>query len=99
MFGVPIVAALVANIVLFVAERRRDPAAGRWALLSASLIVLGLIIFFVWVFPANQATENWTRQPQSWESLRRQWEYGHAANAVLVFAAFLATVRATVKGS
>lgn len=92
----PIFAAILANGALFLAERRRNPAAARAALLSSALIVLSLIVFFIWVFPGNQATANWTEMPDNWEALRRQWEYGHAANAVIVFAALLATGRALI---
>ena len=59
-------------------------------------IILSLVVFFIWVFPGNQATANWTEMPDNWEALRRQWEYGHAANAVIVFAALLATGRALI---
>ena len=34
--------------------------------------------------------------PDNWEALRRKWEYGHAANALIVFAALLATGRALI---
>ena len=95
-FALPIVSAILANGVLFLAERRRDPAAAYAALLSSALIVLSFIVFFIWVFPGNQATANWTQMPDNWEVLRRHWEYGHAANAVIVFAALLATGRALI---
>jgi hypothetical protein len=95
-FAVPIFAAILANGALFLAERRRDPATARAALLSSALTVLNLIVFFIWVFPGNQATANWTEMPDNWEALRRHWEYGHAANAVIVFAALLATGRALI---
>ena len=95
-FAVPIFAAILANGALFFAERRRDPAAARAALLSSALIVVSLIVFFIWVFPGNQDTANWTEMPDNWEALRRQWEYGHAASAVIVFAALLATGRALI---
>ena len=39
------------------------------------------IVFWVWTFPANQATANWTQQPENWEALRAQWEYSHLAGA------------------
>ena len=45
------------------------------------LIVANLAIFFVWTFPANQATNNWTVVPKNWNKLRIQWEYSHAAHA------------------
>jgi hypothetical protein len=35
--------------------------------------------------------------PADWESLRRQWEYGHAVNAGIVFLALLATTLAVVR--
>ncbi len=96
-FFLPILGAIASNGLLFAALRRHRPATARWALLSAGLIVASLAVFFAFVFPGNQATENWTSQPGNWEALRRSWEYGHAANAVLVFAAFIATSIASVE--
>jgi len=93
---VPIGAAILANGALFLAEHRRDRSAARAALISSALIVVTLVNFFVWVFPANQATSNWTTIPDSWAELRRHWEYGHAANALILFAALLATGRALI---
>ncbi|BBK43060.1 hypothetical protein STVA_30800 [Allostella vacuolata] len=94
-FAVPILGAIVANLALFVGERRRERAAARMALVAAVLVALSLAIFFLWVFPGNQATANWTTATDDWQSLRRRWEYGHAGGAILVFAAFLATALAT----
>lgn len=97
LFGVPIFAAILANGALAIALRRREPAAAIWALASAVLIAASLAIFFIWTFPANQATANWSHKPEHWEILRREWEYSHAANSVVVFAAFLATALAVVR--
>jgi hypothetical protein len=74
--------------------RRHEATAARWALASALLISLTLVVFFVWVFPGNQATANWTSVPGNWEELRRNWEYGHAVNAVITFVALMAAGRA-----
>jgi hypothetical protein len=49
-----------------------------------------LVIFFAWTYPANVATANWTAAPANWAELRTQWEYSHAANAVITFAALCA---------
>jgi hypothetical protein len=95
-FAIPIFAAIVLNGALFVVDRRRNPASARAALISALLIIASLGVFFVWVFPANQATVSSTQVPDNWLELRRHWEYGHAANALIVFAALLATGRAIV---
>lgn len=90
-FSLPIIGAIAANGLLFATLRRRKPVKARWALLSAGLIAASLAVFFTFVFPGNQATENWIVQPENWDALRHSWEYGHATNAVLVFAAFIAT--------
>jgi hypothetical protein len=55
-----------------------------------------LAIFFTWTWPANQATSNWTAGPENWRELRRQWEYAHAANAVLTFLALWAVTLAAL---
>jgi hypothetical protein len=47
-----------------------------------------LAIFFTFTYPANVATQNWTVSPPDWMEMRRQWEYSHAANAILAFLTF-----------
>jgi hypothetical protein len=44
-------------------------------------LALAQAVFWVWTFPANIATENWTIAPPNWEALRAQWEYSHLAGA------------------
>ena len=78
LFGLVLFGALAANLALAAALRPRR---------AGLLVALGLVVFFVWTYPANLATENWTRMPADWEGLRRQWEYSHAANAGLAFLA------------
>ncbi len=53
-------------------------------------LAVNVAVFFIWTFPANQATANWTEAPPDWESLRKRWEYSHAANALVTFAGFCA---------
>lgn len=50
---------------------------------SASCLIVSLALFFVYTFPANRATDNWTHLPLNWEELRKLWEYSHAVRAVL----------------
>ena len=86
LFAIPLFGAVAANLALGTALWRRDQRA--WpAFAAAALILATLAIFFAWTYPANQATQNWTVMPEPWETLRRQWEYSHAVNAVLTFAA------------
>lgn len=80
LFAVAIFASIAANGYLSWTLRTTDRAAARWALASARLIGLTIAIFFVWMFPANEATANWISVPPNWEELRRNWEYGHAVS-------------------
>jgi hypothetical protein len=85
--GAVIVAALLANLALAWQLRGQRPA--MWFALFAFLcLAAGLGVFFTWTYPANVATGNWTGAPPDWESLRTQWEYSHAANAILTFVGF-----------
>ncbi|MEQ8813948.1 MAG: hypothetical protein RLO51_00275 [Thalassobaculum sp.] len=96
LLGAVLIAALTADIALAV-SLRRDRRAGGLALLGGLLIASSLAIFFVWVFPANQATGNWTSVPANWKALRAHWEYGHAVNAIVTFAALWAVTAAAIR--
>ncbi|MFC3163171.1 hypothetical protein [Ciceribacter thiooxidans] len=64
---------------------------------AAALILANLAIFALFTQPANAVTQNWTVQPENWEALRIQWEYSHAANAVITFLAFCCAALACVR--
>ena len=69
---------------------RREPF---WLPVVACLtIAASLGVFFMWVYPANLAADNWTNIPANWEDLRTQWEFGHMAGATLIFIALCSTV-------
>ena len=89
LFGIVLFPAVAANLLLAVMVRReRKPF---WLALIACLCLAGTVaIFFAWTYPANQATANWTRVPENWTALRAHWEYAHAVNAVITFAALCA---------
>jgi hypothetical protein len=89
LLGSVLVGALIANLVLVVQLRGQ----GRPFVLAVAALLglaLSLVIFFTWTYPANQATNNWTTIPANWEQLRWEWEYSHAANALITLAAFCA---------
>ena len=59
--------------------------------LIALLCILGTqAVFWMFNFPANQATDNWATLPADWEALRQRWEFGHAASALLNLGALIA---------
>ncbi|WP_246621639.1 hypothetical protein [Rhizobium laguerreae] len=88
--------ALLANIGNAVALRA-DGTAMMLSVAAAALIALNLVIFMVFTQPANAATENWTVQPENWESLRAQWEYSHAVNAAVTLLAFCSAKLASLR--
>jgi hypothetical protein len=86
LFGIALFGALFANLALtlLLAFRR-----GAYVLPLLAFVLVGatLVIFFIWTYPANQATANWTLPTPNWTTLRLHWEYAHAVNAVLTFIA------------
>jgi hypothetical protein len=71
---------LVSILALIVMFRRQ-----RQVLWPGVVAFLGLAaaqaIFWIYTYPANVATSNWTVIPDNWEVLRRNWEFSHAAGA------------------
>jgi hypothetical protein len=96
LLGAVLIGAMIANVVFAVQLRR---AGGAFKLAGAVLIAATLAIFFIWTFPGNQATANWTVAPADWEALRGRWEYSHAVNAVLTFLALCAVTAAALRAS
>ena len=91
LLGIVVVGALVSTAVL-AWLRRGDGTPFFCALIATACMALSLVLFFSFTFPANQMTENWTVLPEGWEALRRQWEYSHAAGAILYFVALASLV-------
>ena len=89
LFGVVMIGAVAANLVLAVLLRGK-PAAFGLVLTNLACLVGALTIFFSFTYPANEATNNWTVIPAGWQSLRLEWELSHAVNAVIAFAGFCA---------
>jgi hypothetical protein len=86
LFGFVLIPAMLLNLGLALLLRGRGTPFSL-ALAAGVCLALVLAVFFIWTYPANQATENWTTVPVDWEALRLQWEYSHAANALVTFAA------------
>ena len=89
LLGVVVLGALTSTLILTILVRKRP---GEFTLsLVAFLCIVGTqVVFWTFTFPANQQTSNWTVLPENWETLRMQWEYSHAASAVLNLIAFIA---------
>jgi hypothetical protein len=97
LLGIAVVGALVSTLALAILERGKGSVF--YLSLAATLcIAASLAVFFLYTYPANQQTSNWTVLPENWEQLRRQWEYSHATGAGLYFLALFAlTLSLTVQ--
>jgi hypothetical protein len=95
LMGAILFPAMLINIALAVMLRGASPAFAL-AMVGCICMAATLPIFFVWTYPANVATQNWTVVSDNWQELRRQWEYSHAVNAVLNFLALCLVVAASV---
>jgi hypothetical protein len=94
----PLLGALLTTLALAVSSwPQRLPFI--FASASFVLMVATLAAFFIWVYPVNQATDNWTAAPENWQALRDQWEYTHAMNAVITFGALVAALISTLTWS
>ena len=89
LFGAVLLGSLIANLLLAVMLRGRA-APFVFAVVAFLCMAATLAVFFIWIYPANQATDNWTTIPENWAQLRLQWEYSHAGNALVTFVAFCA---------
>jgi hypothetical protein len=54
-----------------------------WVFLALVGIVGTLVIFWLFTYPVNKQTKNWTVLPGNWLALRRRWEFSHATAALL----------------
>ncbi|HYZ20954.1 MAG TPA: DUF1772 domain-containing protein [Rhodopila sp.] len=93
LLGIVLIAAVVANGLAAVGARGQRTAR-LWSAAACALICVTLVIFLVWTYPVNQATQNWTVAPGNWQVLRRQWEYSHAVNAGVTFVALCCAIAA-----
>ena len=89
LFGIVIIGALLLTLTHTIAVRAHTaPCCCRWH--AALCVAASLAVFFAFTYPMNVVTANWTVVPADFEAARRQWEYSHAVNAVLMLAAFVA---------
>jgi hypothetical protein len=85
--------AVTATAVLAILVRRRR-VVFNWTLLGALCLIAANIAWWTLVAPVNSALSTLTPEtlPADWTRLRNQWEYTHAARAVLQIVALGAIV-------
>lgn len=91
LLGIVVVASIVATVCLVLALRRRGLSLAG-ALTALILQIWSQVVFWLFVWPANRATNQWTMAPPDWMALRAQWEYAHLVSALLQFGAVVALI-------
>jgi hypothetical protein len=94
--AVLVIGALFSTLLLAIFTRHTR-AISIPVLIAFLLLAASQVIFWVYTFPANQQTNNWGYLPDNWMQLRKQWEYSHAAGAVLNFLAFTCLLMAVLR--
>ena len=94
--GIFEIGAIIFTLIWAISERKKK---GIFLLLIISLIffVVSLTLFFLFTFPANAATINWTHRTENWQMLRQQWEYSHAARTILNLIGFSCIILSLLK--
>lgn len=82
LFGV-LLAVQLLSIVAVIVVAGTDHRLRTMAALALACLVGAQALFWIFTYPANAATANWTVQPADWQALRRQWELSHAVGALL----------------
>ena len=78
-----ITAILTAVVLIFLVHRRGS--AFYWTLGGTILLVLAFVSWITFVAPMNAEFARWLTNPVplDWTRYRNQWEYAHAANALI----------------
>lgn len=93
--GAILLAALGSTLAVALAAREIRRAF-TLALVAVACLATQLAVFFLFTYPVNRITENWTYLPGGWEALRMRWEYSHAVSALLVLAALMALLASLI---
>ena len=95
LLGIVVAGALLSTLALTRLSRGKREFV---PVLIAFLSIVGTqVLFWTFTFPANQQTQNWTMLPDHWMALRTQWEYSHAASAVLNLVAMASLIVASLR--
>lgn len=73
---------------------RGEAPSFRPALFAFLCLVATQLVFWLFTYPMNVRTRNWTSVPKDFEAARRQWEYSHATSAGLNLLAFVGVILA-----
>ena len=86
--------ALADDLVLLTWRSAREYYVFRPVLAALLLMLAAQALFWLFTFPVNAATANWTQVTPDWDDLRGQWEWSHTAGAACQFLALCSLLTA-----
>ena len=96
LVGIVVTIALAATAILTVMHYRQGEGYGL-PLAAFFCLFATQLIFWFFTYPVNRATANWSTLPDNWLLLRNQWEFSHAAGALLHLAALIILILSVLK--
>jgi len=87
-----VLAAQLVGILAALAFTRSNAWTLGWLVLALAGLIGAQVVFWLYTYPANVATSNWTVLPENWQDLRARWEYSHALGAIFQLVSFGALV-------
>jgi hypothetical protein len=88
LLGVLVLLTLLSNLVLIIISYRQGQSFTLQLIAFISLAITQLI-FWVFTYPVNHVTKNWTTLPANWILLRNKWEFSHAASSLFTLFALI----------
>jgi hypothetical protein len=83
--------------MLVVAALSRHEPQVLWPTITAIVcLIAAQAVFWIFTYPANVVTDNWTSVPAQWEDVRARWEYSHLAGAAFQVMAMSALIVAVL---
>lgn len=90
------VAALVMTIALMLMEKGKKFTFRR-LLIAVICFAISIVLYYIYILPADLATSQWGYLPSDWESDRDQWEYVNLARASINLTGFCFVVLSFLK--
>ncbi len=91
---------LIGLILLAALERKHHVLGFALTAMAALLYGAGLVLWWILVYPADVELASWVNGavPENWTVWRARWEWGQAANGILLVLGFAALVASLVTG-
>lgn len=94
LLGIVLLIQLISIVAVIVLALDRDVRT--FGCVALICLIAAQVLFWTFTYPANVATDNWTKIPANWQFLRANWEYSHAAGAICQLAGMTALIMAAL---